>query len=686
MNFKAIVLIFAGVLMVSANLSANQPSTAATFVDFDLQILEEPRQVGDMLRVSWSFIVNESEDPNLRSLQDGQIPTMYAKAFLVGVNVSDIVGGEAVWRGEIQYGRTYEQISSVEIRAPGKIVIRPVVEIYSEPDNETYSTRLSRDVGDVVTLKIEDNNIDQDITPELTDERIQITTHLVPDRIKRCAELVGDSTLLPVNDLRQKTAIGGFSGGDSKQTWSLSGTFDYEDAFGGTSNPVAQTECVLYWWTNGDPYYQYITTNYTDADGDFQFYPNVDSVSIVIFSYDSMSNVFYADDSCFDFSQNENLYNHYFSVSVANPWHHDTVVPSSYTHIDDLSLAGVFHIQAILRDANDAIGFPDFRAPVYFLDKDECAENSSFGRFTMDGSGIPGIQIRGSYDTLDWDQWDTSVVNHELGHLYRWSKASMPMYSGGVHYFHTPTPASGVNDLYLAFVEAWATFFSCVIVDYPVYIDYAYNISDTNIWANLEQPSPDVPYTSSMPQTSPSDTVPIYEGAHVEGSVALALWDLYDDVDDGDYYSGSDLYGHNTDSNSSENWNGWYDLNYVLVNFDPDPYDSSHENCWSVYEFIHGWRNLVDSIGTTFTDIFEAHAVPVFIPGDATGDGLVNLFDISYLGTYLYNDGPLPVHMSAADVDGNCIVNMLDVTYIIDNLYRLGPDLLVGCYNMYPSD
>ncbi len=683
MNIKTIVLVFAGVLLLSANVPAMQPSAASRNVDFDLQILDQPKQVGDIMRVSWSFTLRESDDPVLRNYQREHESTIYAKAYLGGIDMTDIVGGEAVWQREVEYDKTYNLILSVEVKRPGKINLRPVVEIYSDPSNQSYSTRLSQNFGKVTTINIESGIDGFGSPPELNDDMIRISTESVPASIKKAAVLVGDSSFISTNNPREMPPTGTLSGNDSKQTWTVSGHFYFDDAFGGSYNPVAWTECDLYRWTGGDQYAQYLGQVYTDTYGGFQFNTDADSISIVIFSYDSLSNVFYADDSCIDFSQGEEYYNHYFAVSVANPSHNNISVSSTYTQIHDLSLAGAFNIQAILRNAFTVVDYFDLKIPVYFLDKDECAENSSFGRF--DVNDVPGIQIRGSYDELDWDQWDTSVVDHELGHLYQWANASMPLYSGGVHYFNSPTPTAGVNDLYLAFVEAWATFFACRVIDAPIYLDRAYDLEDTIIWANLEQPSPDVPFSLDMPQTDPSDTVAYYEGAHVEGSIALALWDLYDDVNDGNYYISSDLYGHNNDSNAYESWSGWDAIHDVLVNFDPDPNDGDHENCWSIYEFLYGWRLFEYPTNDTFTNIFEAHNVPVFLPGDSNNDGIINLFDVSYIISYLYLAGPAPAHPSAADPNDDCVINLYDAIYIQDYLYLDGDSPLAGCVNLYPN-
>jgi len=61
------------------------------------------------------------------------------------------------------------------------------------------------------------------------------------------------------------------------------------------------------------------------------------------------------------------------------------------------------------------------------------------------------------------------------------------------------------------------------------------------------------------------------------------------------------------------------------------------------------------------------------ICGDADGNGLVNILDITYLISYLYKDGPSPEPLEITDADGNGLVNILDITYLISFLYKSGP-------------
>jgi hypothetical protein len=63
-------------------------------------------------------------------------------------------------------------------------------------------------------------------------------------------------------------------------------------------------------------------------------------------------------------------------------------------------------------------------------------------------------------------------------------------------------------------------------------------------------------------------------------------------------------------------------------------------------------------------------------PGNANGDDLINIFDVTYLISFLYKDGPAPVPYAICSGDPNglgCTCNIFDVTYLISFLYKEGP-------------
>jgi hypothetical protein len=62
-----------------------------------------------------------------------------------------------------------------------------------------------------------------------------------------------------------------------------------------------------------------------------------------------------------------------------------------------------------------------------------------------------------------------------------------------------------------------------------------------------------------------------------------------------------------------------------------------------------------------------------YLCGDVNDDGVVNVFDITYLISYLYMSGPPPVHANSGDVNHDGATNIFDVSYLQSYLYMDGP-------------
>ncbi len=63
-------------------------------------------------------------------------------------------------------------------------------------------------------------------------------------------------------------------------------------------------------------------------------------------------------------------------------------------------------------------------------------------------------------------------------------------------------------------------------------------------------------------------------------------------------------------------------------------------------------------------------------PGDANGSPPTNIFDITYMISYLYKGGPAPTPYPICSGDPNglgCTCNIFDITYLISFLYKGGP-------------
>lgn len=65
--------------------------------------------------------------------------------------------------------------------------------------------------------------------------------------------------------------------------------------------------------------------------------------------------------------------------------------------------------------------------------------------------------------------------------------------------------------------------------------------------------------------------------------------------------------------------------------------------------------------------------VATSLRGDATNDGLVNIFDITHVISFLYRGGPPPISLCAGDANSDGVINIFDATFLITFLYKGGP-------------
>jgi len=92
----------------------------------------------------------------------------------------------------------------------------------------------------------------------------------------------------------------------------------------------------------------------------------------------------------------------------------------------------------------------------------------------------------------------------------------------------------------------------------------------------------------------------------------------------------------------------------------------------------------IDTPSTEFgygrVDAFRA--ILAISRGDVNNDGDFGIDDITFLITYLYENGPAPFpSKNLADCTCDGIVDISDITRIIGDLYLNGPDIVNPCYN-----
>ena len=62
-------------------------------------------------------------------------------------------------------------------------------------------------------------------------------------------------------------------------------------------------------------------------------------------------------------------------------------------------------------------------------------------------------------------------------------------------------------------------------------------------------------------------------------------------------------------------------------------------------------------------------------PGNVNADSVINIFDITYMISFLYIDGPQPTpyELCSGDPNKDCTCNIFDIAYLISFLYIDGP-------------
>jgi len=120
------------------------------------------------------------------------------------------------------------------------------------------------------------------------------------------------------------------------------------------------------------------------------------------------------------------------------------------------------------------------------------------------------------------------------------------------------------------------------------------------------------------------------------------------------------------------------DYNPSQANTDGDLYADACDNCPDDPndDQADGDGDSVGDVCDNCPDDYnpEQDDICSYICGDANGDGIHNIFDVTFLITYLYLDGPAPDPIEAGDTNGDGTINIFDITYLISYLYLDGPD------------
>jgi hypothetical protein len=94
---------------------------------------------------------------------------------------------------------------------------------------------------------------------------------------------------------------------------------------------------------------------------------------------------------------------------------------------------------------------------------------------------------------------------------------------------------------------------------------------------------------------------------------------------------------------------------------------------------VYYWKVLASD---NFGGVTESQSVFMFStlnPGDANGDGTVNVGDVVHIINYVFKGGPAPDPLNSGDVNQDCAVDVGDAVYLINFIFRDGAPPEMGC-------
>jgi hypothetical protein len=467
--------------------------------------------------------------------------------------------------------------------------------------------------------------------------------------------------------------------------YTINGTFRYVDNDNDTL-PMLNTEVVCYYWDEWGQQWVWEDSTHTNANGYFTVTTTHSKVKVSAWSTNPDCVVFRQD----GYLHAGPMYLYGWSVIISN-LSGNLTIPLSYTTVTNPDWAGAFGILPVISKGRkfieNVVGW-FYRPPQNAVYWDNTSYQDSVTGFApgLQWNGVGIIVIKGRLIRDDRDQWDPDVILHEYGHLCMQVYAQFPPKSSGPHYYYRlpalPPGDTSVIFPNLAWSEGWAYFLACAIDSTtPEEIWNLDNNNEVRSILDLETPLPDVPYYNTYwDQTGPSSTIPFYNGYDIEGAIAEALWDIYDVTNDGNFYIGYQIWGHNNDYNQNDYWRGINTIWDVFENYDPSPSDPNHNHCFTFYEFKKGWKEKWYPFEGHFSDILCAHNIEPTannvpnIAGDANSDGNVSISDVVYMINYIFKSGPGIEPFWKGDTNGDCKVSVSDIVYLINYLTKGGPD------------
>ena len=98
-----------------------------------------------------------------------------------------------------------------------------------------------------------------------------------------------------------------------------------------------------------------------------------------------------------------------------------------------------------------------------------------------------------------------------------------------------------------------------------------------------------------------------------------------------------------------------------------------------VFDYHYSYKPDLGVSNWDVSNYVFKNIAPIYIWGDANGDGAVDIADVVLIINYLFLNGPPPIPLPSGDPNNDCIINVADLVYLLNYLFAGGPVPQQGC-------
>ncbi len=135
-------LITAAMILLFVNAYSTQPELPTRNMEIEYKIIAKPEKLGDLLCVTWSFVLHKENDTIWQRFLDERYSEVIARVQFVVEPQQELIFGDSVWWAGIKYDTTYSRTVTYKIISESRLVCYPKIEMCKEMYNDSRDNRM----------------------------------------------------------------------------------------------------------------------------------------------------------------------------------------------------------------------------------------------------------------------------------------------------------------------------------------------------------------------------------------------------------------------------------------------------------------------------------------------------------------------------------------------------------------